>query len=200
MNKKMALGIKLVVAFGFILSIVAFFMIFIDLNPLNIEGLLSGVDIIKLPDKIKKYSNNFNIISFIVPNLIASVEGTLIIISRCFIVINIINLLGAILTIVIRKRKGFIVTISAVIINISILAFVSIKINSEINSLKESIGDALDKLMNLIGVNITVTGNIDAAQLIGPGLIIFFTVQLAILILSIIGIILRDQATVKKTT
>ena len=199
MNEKISLGIKLAVVSGFILSIAVFFMTFLDLYPLDIESALSGVDIINLPDKMKEYSNIFNMISLVVPNLIISIENGLIIISRCLIAINIISILGAIFTLVIRKSRGFIASIAAVIINISILIFVSLRISNEINNAKETIGATLERFINLFGVNITTTGNIEAVNLMGSGLKLWIGVQGLIIILSILGIIFRDKQTVNKT-
>jgi len=198
-DKRITLGIKLAIAVGFIISIVSFFMIFIDLNPINIERALSGVDIIKLPEAMKEHSSTLNIISLFAPGLIASVEDALMIISRCLIAINIISFLGAFLTLVLRKIKGFVAAISTVAINIAILAFVYLRSSGEVNNLKEAIGDTLDKFMSLIGGNLSFTGNVEAGEMLGSGVKLWLAAQGLVFLLSIIGLIFKERQEAKKT-
>ncbi|WP_040211082.1 hypothetical protein [Clostridium polynesiense] len=193
-DNKPILVIKIIIALLFLLSIGTMFFIALDFRTLNLDVTLRGVDIINLPDKAREASQTIRLANLVIPNFQSTLQSLLENMRLIVIVIMVISLISAIATILVRKRFGFIVSISGAAINLALLASVILKFNSTFKSFKSSIEASLGKLLQLIpGFNITGAVNVNLKEILGIGIILWCIIHAVILLLSTAGLFIDSK-------
>ncbi len=197
-ERKASIVLKVIIALIFIVSIGSYYLVAINGEPLNMNNSITGVDMIKIPEGLQEISGYLSLISIVIPNIKIILQESFEFMSKALIGIIAISVVASLLTVLLRKKLGFIASLAGVSINFALAGSIFIKLFNAAITIKDSLEASLGSIMDFVqsylpGLNVSGSIQVNLKDVIGIGIILWLSAQVLIIILSIIGLVIKSK-------